>query len=79
MKELTTGHPIIMGRKTFESIGRVLPNRTNIVVTRDSGFNFDGVVVVHSLEEAFEESIKYQVSSIKYQVSSIKYIAVSTS
>ena len=39
MKKITMGHPIIMGRKTFESIGRVLPNRTNIIVTRDLGFS----------------------------------------
>ena len=58
MKELTTGHPIIMGRRTFESIGRVLPNRTNIVITRDSSFKFEGIVVVHSLEEALDVARK---------------------
>lgn len=52
-KELTSGHAIIMGRKTFESIGRVLPNRTNIVITRDLNYKTEGVMVVHSLEEAF--------------------------
>lgn len=51
-KEITTGHPIIMGRKTHESIGRILPNRTNIIITRDSGYSVEGGVVVHSLEEA---------------------------
>lgn len=51
-KEITTGHPIIMGRKTHESIGRILPNRTNIIVTRDSNYKVEGAVVVHSLEEA---------------------------
>lgn len=51
-KDLTTGHPIIMGRKTFESIGMPLSNRRNIVITRDEEFMADGVVVVHSLEEA---------------------------
>lgn len=54
MKNLSTGHPIIMGRKTFESIGRVLPNRTNIIVTRDLKYSFEGAVVAHSLEEALE-------------------------
>ena len=39
MKKLTMGHPIIMGRRTFESIGRVLPGRTNIIITRDLGFS----------------------------------------
>ena len=53
-KALTTGHPIIFGRKTFESIGRVLPGRTNIVVTRDPNWSFEGVMVAHSLEEAIE-------------------------
>ena len=57
-KKLTTGHPIIMGRKTFESIGRPLPNRINIVVTRDSNYNIEGVIVVHSIEKAIEEAKK---------------------
>ena len=52
-KDVTTGHPIIMGRKTFESIGRPLPNRQNIVVTRDAEYAPEGVEVAHSLEEAF--------------------------
>ncbi|OGE31420.1 diacylglycerol kinase [Candidatus Daviesbacteria bacterium RIFCSPHIGHO2_02_FULL_36_13] len=51
-KEITTGHPIIMGRKTFESIGMPLPNRRNIVITRDEDYFAEGVVIVHSLEEA---------------------------
>ena len=55
-KEITTGHPIIMGRKTFESIGRVLPNRTNIIVTRDMAYEIEGAVVVHSLEEGIEKA-----------------------
>jgi dihydrofolate reductase len=53
-KRLTTGHPIIMGRKTFESIGKPLPNRTSIVITRSKNWAFEGVVVVHSVEEALE-------------------------
>ncbi len=55
-KALTTGHPIIMGRKTFESIGKALPNRTNIVITRNAGFAAAGTLVVHSLDEALEEA-----------------------
>lgn len=51
-KELTTGHSIIMGRKTFESIGRPLPNRVNIIITRDSQYFQEGCIVVHSMEEA---------------------------
>lgn len=51
-KSITMGHPIIMGRKTYESIGKPLPGRTNIVITRDEDYSSDGVEVVHSLEEA---------------------------
>lgn len=51
-KRVTLGKPIIMGRKTWESIGRPLPGRTNIVITRDVAFQADGVRVVHSLEQA---------------------------
>jgi dihydrofolate reductase len=51
-KALTMGHPIIMGRKTYESIGRPLPGRTNIIITRDQSFQAEGCVVVHSLDEA---------------------------
>lgn len=53
-RRMTTGHPIIMGRKTFESIGKPLPNRTSIVITRNHNWSFDGVVVVNSLVEAIE-------------------------
>ena len=55
-KTLTTGHPVILGRKTFDSIGRALPNRTNIVITRDSDWEHEGVMVVRSLEEAFTKA-----------------------
>lgn len=51
-KRLTMGHALIMGRKTFDSIGRPLPGRRNIVITRQSNFAPDGVEVVHSLEQA---------------------------
>jgi dihydrofolate reductase len=51
-RKITTGHPIIMGRKTFESIGRPLPGRRNIVVSRNPDFCADGVEVVTSLEKA---------------------------
>ncbi|WP_127560386.1 dihydrofolate reductase [Saccharospirillum alexandrii] len=53
-KRVTTGKPVIMGRKTYDSIGRPLPNRTNIVVTRDSSLNLEGVKVVTSLEDALD-------------------------
>lgn len=51
-KSITTGHPIIMGRKTYESIGKPLPRRVNIVITRDAGYKAEGVQIVHSLDEA---------------------------
>ncbi|MDG1874093.1 MAG: dihydrofolate reductase [Mariniblastus sp.] len=53
-KKLTMGHHIIMGRKTFDSIGRLLPGRKTVVVTRQKEFEFEGAVVVHSIEEAIE-------------------------
>ncbi len=53
-KTVTMGKPVIMGRKTWESIGRPLPGRTNIVVTRDVGYRAEGCVVVHSVEQALE-------------------------
>ena len=51
-KRLTSGHPIIMGRKTFDSIGRPLPNRRNIVISRNTQWQHDGVERVGSLQEA---------------------------
>ncbi len=51
-KRTTSGHPIIMGRKTFDSIGRPLPNRRNIVVTRNPGWTHEGVESAGSLEAA---------------------------
>lgn len=52
-KKLTTGHHIIMGRKTYESVGKPLPNRTSVVITRDKNFPIpEGHLLAHSLEEA---------------------------
>lgn len=59
-KTVTMGKPILMGRKTFESIGRPLPGRENIVVTRNKRFFAEGVTVVHSIEEALEAAKKYE-------------------
>ncbi|NKB83561.1 dihydrofolate reductase family protein [Brucella grignonensis] len=53
-KALTLGKPVIMGRRTWESIGRPLPGRPNIVVTRDAAFTAEGVQVVGSLEDAID-------------------------
>lgn len=52
-KNITWGLPVIMGRKTFESIGKVLPGRKNIVITRQAGWEAEGVVVVKKVEDAF--------------------------
>ncbi|SFM93146.1 dihydrofolate reductase [Algoriella xinjiangensis] len=57
-KNLTSGHPIIMGRKTFESLGRPLPNRTNIVVTRDKDWQAENIEKEFSLEKAIESAKK---------------------
>jgi len=51
-KRLTMGKPMIMGRKTFESIGKPLPGRRNIVVTRDTNYHREGIEVVHGTDEA---------------------------
>lgn len=51
-KAVTLGHPVVMGRKTFQSLGRPLPGRTNVVVTRDASFRPEGVTVVGSPEQA---------------------------
>jgi dihydrofolate reductase len=53
-KEITLGHSVIMGRKTYESIGRPLPGRTNIVITRQSDYHADGCIIVHDLDHAFQ-------------------------
>ncbi len=53
-KDLTSGHPIIMGRKTYESIGRPLPNRTNIVVSTKKDWFEEGILIVGSIKEAIK-------------------------
>jgi dihydrofolate reductase len=54
-KRVTTGNTVIMGRSTFESIGKPLPNRKNVVLTRDPNWSANGVTVVHDLEAALRE------------------------
>ena len=51
-KQLTLGHHILMGRKTYESIGRPLPGRTSIIITRQPNFQAEGCLIAHSLDEA---------------------------
>jgi dihydrofolate reductase len=53
-KTLTMGHPIIMGRKTYESIGKALPGRTSIIITRQADYQAADCIVVHSLDEAIK-------------------------
>lgn len=59
-KALTWGKPILMGRKTYESIGRPLPGRTNIVLTHDIAYLAPGCVVVSSLEQAFKAAEQFE-------------------
>ena len=56
-KAITQGGVVVMGRKTLESMGRALPKRVNWVITRDQNWNFEGVKVAHSIEEALEHAI----------------------
>ncbi len=62
-KQVTTGCPIIMGRKTYESIGKALPNRLNIVITRNPDYQLTDAVVVHSLTEAIATAKQTQPDS----------------
>lgn len=57
-KNITTGHPVIMGRKTYESIGKPLPNRTNIVVSTRRDWFEEGILIVGSLKEALKFAAK---------------------
>jgi dihydrofolate reductase len=57
VKSLTMGHHIIMGRKTFESIGRPLPGRTNVIITRNTNYKAEGCVIASSLQHALEIAV----------------------
>lgn len=67
-KAITMGKPVVMGRKTFQSIGRPLPGRANIVVSRDPAFAAEGVTVVASLGEAVERAKAEASASGKEEV-----------
>ncbi len=56
-KMMTTGHAIIMGRKTFDSIGKPLPNRTNIIITRNRSFTVPGCIITTSIDEAIQKAV----------------------
>ena len=53
-RALTTGHHIIMGRKTYESLGRLLPGRTTVIVTRNKAYKLEGALIAHSLQDAIK-------------------------
>jgi dihydrofolate reductase len=53
-KKVTMGKPVVMGRKTYDSIGMLLPGRENVIVTRDTAYQVAGATIVHSLEQAIE-------------------------
>jgi dihydrofolate reductase len=55
-KQITMGHPILMGRKTYESIGKPLPGRTSIIITTQQDYSAEGCIVTHSLHEALERA-----------------------
>jgi dihydrofolate reductase len=57
-KHLTMGHPILMGRKTYESIGKPLPGRTTIIITRQKDYQVEGCIVVHSVKDAIEKGLQ---------------------
>lgn len=63
-KTLTMGHPILMGRKTYDSIGRALPNRTNIVITHNRNFFAQDVIIVNSLQDAIDLGKQIDVNEI---------------
>lgn len=55
-KQLTTGHHIILGRKTFESFPKLLPNRTHVIITRNKKYKVEGCIIVNSIEEALKSA-----------------------
>ncbi|MGY5351687.1 dihydrofolate reductase [Wenyingzhuangia sp. IMCC45533] len=59
-KKVTSGHYIIMGRNTYESIGKPLPNRTSVIITRNKNYKADGCIVVNSLSQALDKLPKDQ-------------------
>ncbi|MEI7596103.1 MAG: dihydrofolate reductase [Bacteroidota bacterium] len=63
-KELTMGCAIIMGRKTFESIGKALPGRTSIIITRDKDFKFEGCLVVNTISDAITAANQFEKAFI---------------
>jgi len=63
-KQTTIGHDIVMGRKTYESVGRLLPGRTNIIITRNPDFKIEGAVIANSVEEAIHYAKSHQENEL---------------
>lgn len=63
-KEKTTGHAIVMGQKTFESIGKPLPNRPNIVISDDPNFKADDIIICNSIEKSIEKAKEVETEEI---------------
>lgn len=63
-KRKTLHHPVIMGRRTLDALGKPLPNRTNIVITRSTDFQAEGVTVVHTLDDALAEARKVEENEV---------------
>jgi dihydrofolate reductase len=63
-RSLTSGHAVIMGRKTFESIGKPLPNRMNIIITKNQNYAVSSCTVVHSLEDALQVARAHETEEI---------------
>ena len=73
VKRMTMGKPIVMGRKTYQSIGKPLPGRTNIIVSRDRGFKVEGITVIHNLEDALDVArhVAWRMVLTKYSSSEV--------
>lgn len=63
-KTTTNGHPVLMGRKTFESIGKPLPNRTNIIITRDASYSAPDCLIVTSAEAALSMALEQEMTEV---------------
>lgn len=63
-KKITKGHAVVMGQKTFESIGQPLPRRTNVIITNDQNFKAEGCVIAYSIEEAFAKAKEIEKDEI---------------
>ena len=59
-KRLTMGHPLVMGRKTMDSIGRLLPGRPTIILTRDENYTFEGATIANSWEQALQQAESFE-------------------